>query len=101
MWTIYEKQQKNWKIQDTRYSRYIYQKELDKTCLQHGMANEDLNNLPKRTACEKALRGEAFDIAKNPKYDEYQRVLTSTVCKHFDKKASDTNKGTGINSESK
>ena len=47
------------------------------------MAYEDLNNLPKRTACEKVLRGEAFDIAKNPKYDEYQRVLTSTVCKFF------------------
>ena len=65
------------------------------------MAYEDLNNLPKRTACEKVLRGEAFDIAKNPKYDEYQRVLTSIVCKFFDEKASDKNKGTGINSESK
>ena len=34
------------------------------------------------------LRDKAFKIAKNPKYDGYQRGLASMVCKFFDKKTS-------------
>ena len=33
-------------------------------------------------------RDEAFDIAKNPDHDGYQRVLASMVYKFFDKKLS-------------
>ena len=43
------------------------------------MAYSDLENLPKRTASDKLLLGKAFNIAKNPKYDGYQRVLASVV----------------------
>ena len=32
------------------------------------------------------LRDKAFDVAKNPKYDRYQRGLASMVYKFFDKK---------------
>ena len=35
----------------------------------------------KRTASDKVLRDKAFNIAKNPKYDEYQRGLASMVYK--------------------
>ena len=38
------------------------------------------------------MRDKAFNIAKNPTYDEYQRGLASMVFKFFDKKSS----GTGI-----
>ena len=41
--------------------------------------------LKRRTAFDKVLRDRAFDIAKNPKYDGYQRGLASTVYKFFDK----------------
>ena len=41
------------KIKETAYSRYIYQNELDKACF--------------------------LDIAKNPKYDGYQRGLAWMV----------------------
>ena len=34
------------------------------------------------------MSDKAFNIAKNPKYDEYQRGLTSMVYKFFDKKSS-------------
>ena len=37
----------------------------------------------------------SFNIAKNPKYDEYQRGLASIVYKVFDKKS----KGSGVNIE--
>ena len=34
------------------------------------------------------MRDKTFDIAKNSKYDEYQRGLGSIVSKFFDKKTS-------------
>ena len=34
------------------------------------------------------MRDKAFNIAKNPKYDEYQKGLASMVYKFFDKKYS-------------
>ena len=43
-------------------------------------------------ASDKVLRDKAFNIAKNPKYNGYQRGLASTVYKFFDKKS----KGSGI-----
>ena len=45
----------------------------------------------------KFLRDKAFNIAKNPKYDGYQRGLASMVYKCFDKKS----KGSGVNIEVK
>ena len=46
--------------------------------------NKDLN---RRTAADKVLRDKTVNIAKNPKYDGYQRGLTSIVFKFFDKKS--------------
>ena len=65
MSTIYEKQRKKKKVlKKTGDSQYIYQ----------------------------ILHDKAFNSAKNPKYDGYQRVLASIVYKFFDKKTS----GSGI-----
>ena len=41
--------------------------------------NGDFKNLTRRTASDKKLPGKAFNIAKNPKYDRYQRGLDSMV----------------------
>ena len=51
------------------------------------MACGDLKNLTRRTASGKTLRHKAFNIAKSPKYDGYQRGLASVVYKLFDKKS--------------
>ena len=40
------------------------------------------------TASDKILRNKAFNIAKNPKYDAYQRNLRSMVCKFSNRKTS-------------
>ena len=74
------------KVKETGDSRYIYQNELDKACFQHDMAYEDFKDLNRRTAADKVLPDKAFNIAKNPKYDEYQRGLASVVYNFFDKK---------------
>ena len=50
------------------------------------MANGHFKELTKRTASDKIFRDKAFSIAKNPKYDEYQRGLASIVYTFFDKK---------------
>ena len=60
---------------------YIYKNELDKACFQHDMAYGDFKDLERRTASDKILRVKAFNIAKNPKYDGYQRGLASIVDK--------------------
>ena len=53
------------------------------------MAYGDFQDLARRTASDKVLKEKAFDIAKNPKYDGYQRALASyKVYKVFDKKNS-------------
>ena len=57
------------------------------------MADGDFKDLAKRTTSDKVLRYKAFNIAKNPKYDGYQRGIASMVYKFFDKKS----KGSGVN----
>ena len=61
------------KCKETGDTSYIYKNELDKTCFQHDMAYGDFKDLAKRTASDRILRDKAFNIAKNPKYDGYQR----------------------------
>ena len=50
----------------------------------------DFKDLPKRTTTDKALRDKAFNIAKNPKYNGYQRRIASAIYKFFDKESSTT-----------
>ena len=80
------------KFKKTGDSRYIYRNELDKACFQHDMAYGDFKDVARRTAADKVLRDKAFNIAKEPKYDGYQRGLASLVYKFFDKKTA----GNGI-----
>ena len=49
------------------------------------MVHGDLIDLPRRTTADKVLHNKAFNIAKNPKYDGYQRGLASIVYRFFDK----------------
>ena len=80
------------KFKATGDPKYIRKNELDKSCFQHDMAYGDFKDLAKRTAADKVLRDKAFNTAKDPKYDGYQRGLASMVYKFFDKKT----KGSGV-----
>ena len=73
------------KFKKTGDTKYIYRNELDKACFQHDMVYEDFKDLARRTAADKVLRDKAFNIAKVPKYDGYQRGLISMVYKFFKK----------------
>ena len=50
------------------------------------MAYGDFKYLNRRTSADKVLCNKAFNIAKDPKYDRYQRGLASMVYQFFDKK---------------
>ena len=77
-------------------THYIYRNELDKACFQHDSAYADHKDLINRTKSDNVLRDKAYDIASNPEYDGYQRVLASMVYKFFDKNST----GSGIESSS-
>ena len=85
------------KFKETGDTNYIYKNELNKPCFQHDMAYGDLKDLAKRTASDKVLRDKAFNIAKSPKYDGYQRGLASMVYQFFDKKVA----GSGVKMDTK
>ena len=57
------------------------------------MAYGDFKDLKRRTFSDKVLRDKAFNIAKNPKYEGYQRGTPSVVYKFLNKKS----KGSGVN----
>ena len=71
----------------TGNTRYTYRNELDKACFQHDSAYTDHKDLINRTEADGILRDKAYDIARNPEYDGYQRGLASMVYKFFDKKS--------------
>ena len=81
------------KFKETGETSYIYKNEFHKACFQHDMTYGDFKDLARRADSDKVLRDKAFNIAKNPKYDGYQRGLASMVYKFIDKKS----KGSGFN----
>ena len=61
------------KFRETGDTNYIYKNELGKACFVHDAAYSDSKDLTKRTVADKILKNKAFDIAKDSKYDGYQR----------------------------
>ena len=93
------------KFKKTGDTRFIYINELDKASFQHDMAYGDFKDLKRRTASDIILRDKAFNIAKNPKCDGYQRGLASMVYNFFNKKSPSlpdkSVSGSGVNIEVK
>ena len=80
------------KFRQTGDTSFICKIELHKVCFQHDMVYRDLKELARRTASDDVLRDKAFNIAKNPQYDGYQRGLASMVHTFFHRKS----KGGGV-----
>ena len=85
-WLFAKNKERIKKIKETGHSRYFYQNKLDKACFKHKIAYADFKDLNRRTAADRVLRGKAFNIAKNLKFNEYQCALASVVYNSFDKK---------------
>ena len=80
-----ERKQKNEK---TGYARYFYQNRLSKVCFQYDIAYGDFKYLNRRTTADKVLSNKEFNIAKNRKYDGFQRGIVSMIYESFAKKIS-------------
>ena len=65
------------------------------------MAYGDFKDLARRTDSDRVLRDKTFNIAKNPKYDGYQRGLPSIFYKFFDKYSAGKGVNTHANNEIK
>ena len=72
--------ERNKKIKELGDTKYIYRNQLEKSCFQHDMAYGNLKYLARRTASDKVFRDKAFQIAKNPKCDGYERGLCCCYC---------------------
>ena len=56
------------------------------------MDYESFKDVPGRTTPDESLIDQAFNLAKNLKYNGYQRALASVVYEFFDKRTSGTSK---------
>ena len=85
---------KEWmeKFMQTGNTNFLYKNLFDKACFQHDIADGKTRDLEKITQSDKFMRDKAFKITSDPKYDSYQRGLSSMVYKFLDKKSS----GSGI-----
>ena len=79
------------KFKHTGDWRYIYWNELNKACFHNDLTYGDFRDLLRKTTFDKVSQDNAFNIAKNLKYDEYQRGFASMFYNFFDKKSYDTN----------
>ena len=70
-----------------RIQKFMETGDTNKVYFQHDMAYGDFKDFKRKTQSDKVLKGKAFAITSNPKYDGYQRGLASMVYKFFDKKS--------------
>ena len=84
------------KFRETGNLKHWYRNELDKDCFAHVIAYSDSKNLTKRTISVKNLKERVYEIARNRKYDEYQRTLVNMVYRLFDK---ETGSGMSLNEQ--
>ena len=62
------------------------QNELDKACFDLNATSSDRKELAKRIISDQIFKDRADEIARNLKYDGYQRALASMIYMLFDKK---------------
>ena len=73
------------KFKETGNLIHLYRSELDKASFAHDEAYSGSKDLAKRTISDKVLKQRAYEIARNRKYDGYQRALGSIADNFFDK----------------
>ena len=74
------------KFRETGNLEHLYRNELDNACFVHDAGCSDSKDLAKKTISDNFLKDRAYEIARNCKYDGYQRALASMVYNFFDKK---------------
>ena len=73
-------------FRETSNLKHLSRNELDKAWFADDAACSDSKDFAKITISDKDLKYRAFEVARNCKYDEYQRALASMIYKIFDQK---------------
>ena len=73
-------------FRETSNLKHLYMNEPEKACFAHDFAYSDSKDLAKRAISIKILKDKAYEIARNPKYDGYQRAFASMTYNCFDRK---------------
>ena len=63
------------KFRETGNRKHFYIHQLGKTCFAHNTGYSDSKDLAKRTISDKIFKNRAYEIARDHKYNGYQRVL--------------------------
>ena len=71
-------------FRETSDLKHLSRNELDKAWFADDAACSDSKDFAKITISDKDLKYRAFEVARNCKYDEYQRALASMIYKIFD-----------------
>ena len=66
--------------------KHLYRNESYKACFAHYAAYSHSKDLAKSTISDNIFKDRAYEIARNWKYEGYQKALESMVYKFFDKK---------------
>ena len=61
----------------------MYRNALDKTCFKHDAVYAKYKDVENRLIADDKLKNSAYDIARTPEYDGYQRGLASMVYIYF------------------
>ena len=84
------------KFRETGNLKHLYRNELEKSCFAYDAAYSESKDLAKKTLSDQVLKDRAHEIARNWKYDGYQRASASMFYKFFDKK---TGSGVSVNEQ--
>ena len=74
------------KLRETGNLKPFYRSELGRPRFAYDTAYFDSKDLAKGIISDNILKGRAYEIARNRKYDGCQRALASMVYKFFDRK---------------
>ena len=74
-----------WKFKETIDLNYIYEHKWDKTCFALNAAYFSSKDLANRTISDNILNNGGYEVATNPQYNGYQRVLAG-ICNFSNKK---------------
>ena len=74
------------KFREVGNLKHISKNELDKACFAHDAAYSNSKDLAKRPISDQVFKIIAYETARNPGYDGYQRALLGIVYNVFDNK---------------
>ena len=62
------------KLRKTSNLKHLYRNQLNKACFVHDVTYSEIKDLAKRTILDKIFKDRSYEIARNCRYDGYERA---------------------------